>query len=98
MGGTPDEVPERYAAVRALDYADRIHQPVLLIHGTLDMVAPWDHSIWMEQALRAAGNARVRLELIPLMGHFLEMTTQGYQFDRVAGVIIDWLAPILNQP
>ena len=92
MGGEPDDVRERYQAVQAIDYADRIRQPVLLVHGTSDMVAPPELSMWMERALRLGGNDRVRLDLIPGMGHFFELTTSGYQFDVVANIVVDWLA------
>ncbi|HEY7494137.1 MAG TPA: prolyl oligopeptidase family serine peptidase [Candidatus Tectomicrobia bacterium] len=97
MGGTPDELPERYAMVRGLSYADRIRQPVLLIQGTLDMITPLDHALWMERALREAGNQQVQLELIDRMGHFCELASQGYQFDRVAGLAIQWFAQTLPE-
>ena len=96
MGGTPEELPERYAMLRGLSYADRIRQPVLLIQGTLDMITPMEHALWMERALREAGNQRVQVELIDRMGHFCELTSQGYQFDRVAGLAIKWFAQTLQ--
>jgi dipeptidyl aminopeptidase/acylaminoacyl peptidase len=90
MGGTPEEVPEPYAILRGLSYADRIRQPVLLIQGTLDMITPVEHTLWMERALREAGNQRVRVEMIDRVGHFCELASLGYQFDRVAGLAITW--------
>ena len=96
MGGTPEELPERYAMLRGLSYADRIRQPVLLIHGTLDINTPVEHTLWMEQALRAAGNQRVRVELIDRMGHFCEFTFQGYQFEHVADLAIKWFGETLQ--
>lgn len=97
IGGTPEELPDRYTILRGLSYADRISQPVLLIQGTLDMITPMDHALWMERALREAGNQHVRLELIPRMGHFCELTGQGYEFDRVASVAIQWFGRTLEQ-
>lgn len=94
MGGTPDEIPERYQRVRVLSLANQINQPVLLIRGTADMRIPPHHSVWMEHALRAAGNNRVRLEQIPGMGHFLELSTLGYQFDMVIRLVTEWLAEL----
>ena len=88
MGGTPEEVPERYAILRGLSYADRVRQPVLLIQGTLDMITPVEHTLWMERALREAGNQQVRIELIDRMGHFCELASLGYQFEKVAGLAI----------
>jgi len=96
MGGTPEELPERYATLRGLSYADRLRQPVLLIQGTLDMISPIEHTLWMERALRKAGNPKVQVEVIDRMGHFCELATQGYQFDRVAGLAIKWFGETLQ--
>jgi dipeptidyl aminopeptidase/acylaminoacyl peptidase len=96
LGGRPDEVPEVYTTVSAVTYADRIHQPVLLIHGTSDMTPPVHQVTWIESALRAAGNARVQVELIPGMGHHFELGVQGYQFNRVASLVSAWLAAVLS--
>jgi dipeptidyl aminopeptidase/acylaminoacyl peptidase len=95
IGGTPDELPERYAMLRGLAYADHIAQPVLLIHGSADMNVPMEHALWMERALRDAGNPGVQIEMIERMGHFCEIAAQGYQFDRVAGLAAAWFARTL---
>ncbi len=96
LGGRPDDVPEVYATVSAVTYADRIHQPVLLIHGTADMTPPVHQVAWIERTLREAGNAHVQVELIPGMGHQFELGVHGYQFDRVARVVTAWLAGVLS--
>lgn len=96
LGGRPDDVPELYATVSAVTYADRIRQPVLLIHGTSDMTPPVHQVAWIERALREAGNAQVQVELIPGMGHHFELGVQGYQFDRVARLVSTWLAAVLS--
>ena len=96
VGGTPDALPERYELLRGLSFAARIQQPVLLIQGTLDMVTPLDHALWMEQALRDAGNQRVELALIERMGHFGEVAGEGYQLDRVASLAVQWFARTLR--
>lgn len=96
MGGTPEELPERYVMMRGLSYADRIRQPVLLIHGTLDMNTPVEQAVWMERTLRETGNQQVHVELIDRMGHFCELTFEGYQFDRVAGHAIKWFNQTLH--
>jgi dipeptidyl aminopeptidase/acylaminoacyl peptidase len=90
VGGAPDELPERYALLRGLSYADRIHQPTLLVQGTLDMITPMEHALRMEAALREAGNPQVRLELIERMGHLCEIASQGYQFDQVSDLDVKW--------
>ena len=48
---------------------------MLLLQGTLDMITPIDHALWMERALREAGNQQVQLELIDRMGHFTLLKT-----------------------
>ena len=96
IGGTPEELPERYTKLCGLSYADRIRQPVLLVQGGLDMITPMEHALWMERALREAGNRHVRLEVIDRMGHFCELASQGYQFDRVAGLAISWFDQTLQ--
>ena len=92
----PDEDQAFFGLVSGISYADRISCPVLLVHGEGDMYAPAVNSQQMEQALRQAGNDRVRLEIIPGMGHFFELTTQGYQFDRIGSLVVDWLDAVLD--
>jgi dipeptidyl aminopeptidase/acylaminoacyl peptidase len=91
MGGLPGEVPAIYEVYQPQALAARITQPVLLVHGAADMRVPIDYVKRLEVALRDAGNARVQLEIIPGMGHFLELGTVGYQFDRVLGLSTSWL-------
>jgi dipeptidyl aminopeptidase/acylaminoacyl peptidase len=90
MGGTPEEQPDRYHQISALNYADRIHCPVLLVCGTQDLHAPLDHSQWMMDALIKAGNTQSRLEIIDGMGHFFARMYFGYIFDQVTEIIINW--------
>jgi dipeptidyl aminopeptidase/acylaminoacyl peptidase len=92
----PADDPELFALVSGMSYAAQIACPVLLVHGEGDMIAPARYSQEMHEALRKAGNDQARLELIPGMGHFFELTTQGYQFDRVATLITDWLGEVLG--
>ena len=91
MGGTPETHPERYAQISALTYAERIICPVLLVCGTQDLHAPYDHSKWMYDALVKAGNMKSRLESIDGLGHFFEKMYFGYQFDQIAKLTTQWL-------
>jgi hypothetical protein len=60
------------------------------------MRIPLDHSVRLEAALREGKNDSVRLELIDGMGHYLELATLGYQFDRVMALATEWLAQTLG--
>jgi dipeptidyl aminopeptidase/acylaminoacyl peptidase len=91
MGGPPEAQPERYRQISALNYADRVRVPVLLVVGTQDLHAPLDHSKWMHDAILQAGNPRCRLETLDGVGHFFERMYFGYEFERVAALAADWL-------
>lgn len=91
VGGTPAEVPERYETVQAITYADRIQQPVYLLHGAADLHAPPEASKAMAAALRAAGNADVTLEILPEYGHYWERHFRPHDFDGIAARTIAWL-------
>lgn len=95
-GGTPDEVPDYYRAVSPIQWAANITAPVLLIHGTLDLVVPMEHSQWMKEALERAGHRSVRLELLPQVGHFFERKFNGYAFEDVVSLCLDWLKETLG--
>lgn len=96
MGGTPDELPERYRALSAISYAERIQVPVLLVCGTQDLHSPLDHSQWMLERLRAAGNTESRLEVLDGVGHFFERMYSGYVFDEVRALTGSWIDATLG--
>jgi len=96
VGGTPEEVPDRYEHMNAIAKAPQIRVPVLLVHGTLDANVPVEHSQRMHEALIAAGNPNVRLELIPDMAHYFDVTYYGYQFDRIAQLVRSWFEETLR--
>jgi hypothetical protein len=54
------------------------------------------HADWMERALKESGNEWVRVELTERIGHFCELTGQGYRFDRVAGIAGQWFGQTLH--
>jgi dipeptidyl aminopeptidase/acylaminoacyl peptidase len=90
-GATPEEDPDYYRRTSPLQHAAGVACPVLLVHGTLDLVIPHDHSLWMAAALRDAGHGDVELELLEHVGHFFERTYSGYVFDDVAALVTAWL-------
>lgn len=55
VGGTPEQVPERYEQVSALRHVARGCPPTLLLHGTHDEMAPVGAVRELEQALERAG-------------------------------------------
>ncbi len=91
MGGTPEQQPERYRHISAINYADRIKVPVLFVVGTQDLHAPLDHSKWMHDALLKAGNPNSKLVALDGVGHFFERMYFGYEFDKAAEVTVTWL-------
>jgi dipeptidyl aminopeptidase/acylaminoacyl peptidase len=95
MGETPEAVAEAYRPLSAIHYADRIRIPVLLLAGTQDLHAPVDESLRMRDALVAAGNHDVHLEVLDGVGHFFEKMYSGYQHADVIARVLGWLAPRL---
>jgi dipeptidyl aminopeptidase/acylaminoacyl peptidase len=95
MGDTPQQVAEAYRPLSAIHYAGGIKVPVLLLAGTQDLHAPVDESLRMREALQAAGNTEVRLEVLEGVGHFFEKMYAGYVRDEVANLVVDWLARML---
>ncbi|MXX79131.1 MAG: S9 family peptidase [Gemmatimonadales bacterium] len=54
-GGTPEERPEIYAKSETLDRMDRITAPVLIMHGELDVRAPFENFELAVERLEALG-------------------------------------------
>lgn len=71
VGGTPKEKPDAWRARSALYAAAQIHCPVLLIYSDADSAVPADQGPRMELALKAAGNTRARLLMLPGLDHGL---------------------------
>lgn len=55
IGGTPDEVPEIYAARSPLEHLDGLNCPMLIQQGTADRVVPPNQATLMADAVRAKG-------------------------------------------
>jgi acetyl esterase/lipase len=69
-GGTPDQVPDLYAAMSPLSYVRPGLPATLLIHGALDTTVPIAHAVRLADALEAAGNTVWR-DFQPHTGHVL---------------------------
>ncbi len=86
MGGSPAEVPERYAEASPMAWLP-IGVPMLLVHGDRDENVPIDLSVAFAEAARAAGDD---VELVVRAGvdHFEVIDPGGQSWARV----MDWLA------
>lgn len=76
LGGTPDEKPEAYRQASPLLHVDAGDAPVLIFHGTRDLLVPYQQSIDMIAALSKAG-VPGRVEIILGGGHGLEPEEQA---------------------
>jgi acetyl esterase/lipase len=68
MGGSPDQYPDRYAAVNPMDLLP-IGVPQILIHGTDDSSVPYEFSTSYLEAAHARGDS-VQLVTQQGAGHF----------------------------
>ena len=65
LGGSPQEVPERYRDASPLSWIDGRTTPFLVVHGDQDDVVPIEQSWRLVAALRAAG---VKVQYVELAG------------------------------
>lgn len=75
LGGTPEENPENYKNASPIHWVRKGDPPLLMIHGQDDTTVPFDQSLRMEKAYRAAGNSA---KLIPVRN-------AGHNFESVPG-------------
>lgn len=64
LGGTLDDVPERYRDVSPVAFVDEQSAPFLVIHGGRDTVVPMEHARSLVAALQAAGVEVVYADLV----------------------------------
>lgn len=76
LGGTPDEVPDRYRAASPVSYASRRLPPTLLLYGARDHVVESRYGAEMEARLRATGSTAIFLE-IPWADHGFDTVPHG---------------------
>ncbi len=77
--GLPQEHPEAYKEGSLLTYADKLHRPLLLVHGTADDNVYFRHSLRLADALFRAGKD---FELVPLSG-LTHMVPQPLVMERL---------------
>jgi acetyl esterase/lipase len=84
LGGSPDRVPQRYAAASPIQLLP-IPVPQRVIHGTADKVVPFEMS---RRFAKASGNSK----LIPLagIGHFELIDPRAKVWPTIQKNILDW--------
>lgn len=94
LGGTIEDVPERYERASPVRHVDGDEPPYLFIHGTDDWVVPLEQSRVMRDALRASGVDARLLELAGV-GHLVAVGT-GSARQELGIIALDppeaWLA------
>jgi acetyl esterase/lipase len=76
IGGTPDEMPDRYRHASPITYASGRVPPTLHIYGARDHVVEARFGRQIDRALKKSGNASVLLEL-PWSEHAFDIVPNG---------------------
>jgi dipeptidyl aminopeptidase/acylaminoacyl peptidase len=83
--------PERYTAISPAYFAREIKVPVLLIHGSLDLMVPPEHLLWNAMDLMATGNSHVEMFMAPWDTHFYDSTFAFSKPEQWVGRITAWI-------
>ena len=83
-GKTIDEAPELYKERSPRYLADRIRVPVLILHGDADPIVDVKESLWLVEALQAAGNTQFEYAILEGANHGwpAELWQKGYEQAR----------------
>jgi len=84
LGGSPDRVPQRYAAASPIELLP-ISAPQRVVHGTADNIVPFDMS---RRFAKASKNAT--LVALPGAGHFDLIDPRSKVWPTVQKNILDW--------
>lgn len=85
MGGTPAEVPARYAAVSPVERVPP-RVPVALVHGSADPIVPLAQSTAYAERARAAGG-RADVTVVEGAGHFDLIAPHAPAWDAVVAAV-----------
>jgi len=85
LGGTPEQVPQRYASTSPIELLP-ISVPQRMIHGTADEIVPFEMS---ERFAKKSHNAK----LVPLKGagHFELIDPRTREWETVRKNILEWV-------
>lgn len=94
VGKDVGEAPDLYRARSPRFLADRIRDPLLILHGEKDSVVPIQESIWLAEALERAGNRDYSF-------HVIKDGEHGYptaQMDEAWDLALGFLERVLREP
>jgi dipeptidyl aminopeptidase/acylaminoacyl peptidase len=94
VGRSIEEAPELYRERSPRFVADRIAEPVLILHGAKDSVVRVQESVWLAEALARAGHRDFAFHVIADGEH-------GYppaQMDEGWALALDFLARVFAEP
>jgi acetyl esterase/lipase len=97
LGGTPDELPDRYREASPISYVTRRLPPSLLIYGGRDHVVLPRFGAMLDDRLRAAGATSVFLE-IPWAEHAFDAIPNGPSAQLTLYYTEQFLAWALDRP
>jgi acetyl esterase/lipase len=83
LGGTPSQVPGRYAAASPITHVTSDDAPLFLAQGKRDAIVPYVESIWLHQAYQTAG---VPSELV-LMDQPHGFSLRGKRFNLIPRIL-----------
>lgn len=69
MGGTPEQLPDRYRDASPISYVTRRAPPILMIQGDADIEVPPDQARFVQERMKAVG-APVRVIVVPKRKHY----------------------------
>ncbi len=84
LGGTPEQVPQRYDATSPIDLLP-ISVAQRMVHGTDDQIVPFDMS---ERFVKKSANAK--LIALKGAGHFEPIDPRAKEWETVRKSILDW--------
>jgi dipeptidyl aminopeptidase/acylaminoacyl peptidase len=82
---------EHYRALSPQYYARDIKVPVLLVHGTLDLMVAPEHMLWNAVALMTTGNTEVEIYMPPWDIHHFDSTFAYLRPEQWVGRITSWI-------
>ena len=90
-----DEATRKLREASPISYVHGAMPPYLMIHGTADTAVPFDQSVRMCDAMKAAGN---RCEVYPVQdgGHGVENWEKDHTFHHYKAKMVEWLNATLK--